>query len=268
MSLASLPMYDLPALRPAAETWWCGLAAACRAEGLEDVPEALEWPGDPRDHWRVPELLFSQTCGFPLMTAFRDSVSVIATPCYSAEGCSGPFYSSALVVRQEDPARDLGDLRGRRAAFNSRDSQSGYNVLRALVAPLAGGESFFTATVETGGHGASLDAVAEERADIAAVDCITFAAHRRHRPAVTDGLRVLAYGPSTPGLPYVTAAGRSEDELLRLREALYEALADPGLAGAREALLLTGASVLPEDAYEVILEMRDEAIAKGYADLR
>lgn len=268
MSLASLPMYDLPALRPAAEAWWRGLAAACRAEGLTEVPEMLTWPEDPRDHWQTPELLFSQTCGFPLMTAFGESVSVIATPSYAAEGCSGPFYSSALVVRREDAARELADLRGRRAAFNSRDSQSGYNVLRALVAPLAGAESFFTATVETGGHGASLDAVAEERADIAAIDCVTFALHRQHRPAVTDGLRVLAYGPSTPGLPYVTAAGRAEDEVLRLREALYEALADPALAEPREALLLTGASVLPEEAYRAILEMRDEALARGYSELR
>lgn len=268
MSLASLPMYDLPAIRPAAEAWWSGLAAACRAEGLEDIPRSLSWLGDPRDHWRDPGLLFSQTCGYPLMTLLGDQVKVIATPCYAAEGCSGPFYSSALVVRAGDPAQRLSDLRGRRAAYNSRDSQSGYNVLRALVAPLAGGRSFFSATLETGGHGASLDAVAEQRADIAAIDCVTLALHRRHRPAVADGLRVLAYGPSTPGLPYVTAGSRGEEDLLRLREALYEALADPSLAEARQALLLTGASVLPEDAYEAILEMREEAAAEGYSELR
>jgi ABC-type phosphate/phosphonate transport system substrate-binding protein len=261
-------MYDLPPIRPAAEAWWRGLAAACRAEGLGEVPDTLTWLGDPEEHWRDRRLFFSQTCGYPLMTGLGDSVTVIATPCYGAEGCSGPFYSSALVVRADDPARELSDLRGRRAAYNARESQSGYNVLRSLVAPLAGGGSFFASTLETGGHGASLDAVAEQRADIAAIDCVTLALHRRHRPAVTGGLRVLAYGPETPGLPYITAGERSEDEVLRLREALYEALADPDLAEAREALLLTGASVLPEEAYEVILEMREAAVAKGYPDLR
>jgi ABC-type phosphate/phosphonate transport system substrate-binding protein len=260
-------MYDLPEVRPAAEAWWAGLARACRAEGLEDAPAALTWPDDPKAEWRSPELFFSQTCGYPLMTQLRGELRVVATPCYDAEGCSGPFYSSAIVVRADDPAQKLEDLRGRCAAYNSTDSQSGYNVLRALVAPLAGGRSFFNSTLESGSHAGSLAAVAESRADVAAIDCVTYALHARHRPAAVAGLRVLLYGPSTPGLPYVTAAGRSDDDLLRLREALYEALADPDLAEARQSLLLHGASALPEDAYDLLLEMRDEALAQGYGEL-
>ena len=267
MNLAALPMYDLAETRPAAEAWWAGLARACRAEGLEEAPAALSWPDDLKAAWRDPQLFFSQTCGYPLMTELRGAVRVVATPCYVAEGCSGPFYSSAVVVRADDQAQTLEDLRGRRAAYNSTDSQSGYNVLRALVAPLADGRSFFNSTLESGSHAGSLAAVAEDRADVAAIDCVTYALHARHRPAAVAGLRVLRYGPATPGLPYVTAGGRSDDDLLRLREALYEALADPGLAEAREALLLHGASVLPEDAYDGLLEMRDEAVALGYGEV-
>lgn len=261
-------MYDLPELRPAAEAWWAGLARACHAEGLEAAPAALSWPENPKAACRDPQLFFSQTCGYPLMTELHGDVRVIATPCYDAEGCSGPFYSSALVVRADDPAQRLEDLRGRRAAYNAVDSQSGYNVLKALLAPLADGRSFFNSILESGGHAGSMAAVAEGRADVAAIDCVTYALHGKHRPAVVAGLRVLQYGPPTPGLPYVTAAGRSDDDLLRLREALYEALADPKLAEARAALLLNGASVLPEDAYDVLLEMRDSATALGYGELR
>lgn len=260
-------MYDLPELRPAVETWWAGLARACRAEGLEEVP-ALSWPEDQKALWRDPSLFLSQTCGFPLMTQLEGVVRVVATPCYAAEGCSGPFYSSALVIRCDDPAEKLEDLRGRRVAYNSKDSQSGHNVLLSAVAPFAVGGVFFGGTLETGSHGASMAAVAAGRADLAAIDCVTFALHRKHRPEAVAALRVLQFGPATPGLPYVTAAARSEDEVLRLREALYEALAAPDLAEARNALLLQGASVLPEDAYGVLLEMRDGAHALGYTELR
>lgn len=268
MTLASLPMYSLPEVRPAAEAWWRGLAEACRAEGLEDVPMALSWPEDPRTDWHAEELLLSQTCGYPLMTELQGRVRVVATPCYMAEGCSGPFYSSVLVVRGDEAAETLKDLRGRRAAYNGVDSQSGYNVLRNLVAPLAGGRAFFAAVLESGSHSGSLAAVAEGRADVAAVDCVTYALHCKHRPQAVAGLRVLLYGPSTPGLPYITAGRRGEDELLRLREALYEALADPRLAEARDDLLLNGAAVLPEEAYRVLLDMRREALALGYETLR
>ncbi|MEX0923133.1 MAG: PhnD/SsuA/transferrin family substrate-binding protein [Rhodovibrionaceae bacterium] len=268
MSLASLPMYSLSEVRPAAEAWWRGLAKACRAEGLGAVPESLNWPEDPKTDWRSGDLFLSQTCGYPLMTELQDSVRVIATPCYTAEGCAGPFYSSVLLVRADQAAETLSDLRGCRAAYNSQDSQSGYNVLRSLVAPLAGGRAFFAAVLETGSHAGSIAAVAEGRADLAAVDCVTFALHRKHRPQAVANLRVLFYGPATPGLPYITAGGRGEDDLLRLREALYEALADPRLAEAREALLLSGAAVLPGDAYRVLLDMRRDAAAQGYETLR
>ncbi len=38
-------------------------------------------------------------------------------------------------MRSDDEAASIADLRGRRAAFNSTDSQSGYNAFRALIAP-------------------------------------------------------------------------------------------------------------------------------------
>lgn len=265
---ASLPMYNLPELRPAAEAWWRGLARACAREGLTEVPGELVWPGDPKDDWQAPDLLLSQTCGYPFMTELQGVVRIIATPCYDAEGCAGPLYSSALVVRAEETARTLGDLRGCRVAYNTRDSQSGYNVLRALVAPLSGGGAFFGAALESGSHAASLAALAEGRADLAAIDCVTYALHRKHRPESVAGLRVLEFGPATPGLPYVTAASRSEEDLRRLREALFEALSDPQLREARQALLLSGAAVLPEDAYGVLLEMRAAAVKSGYEEIR
>ena len=55
--------------------------------------------------------------------------------------------------------------------------------------------------------------------------------------------------------------------MARLRAALFAALEDPDLAGAREALLLAGAEVLPISAYQPILAMEAQARALGYAEV-
>ncbi|MGF1611135.1 MAG: phosphate/phosphite/phosphonate ABC transporter substrate-binding protein [Kiloniellales bacterium] len=266
--VASLPMYDLPELRPAAEDWWRGLARALRAAGLAGVPDALSWPDDLDAAWRAPDLLLSQTCGYPLMTAYAGVLQVVATPVYDAPGCEGTSYSSAIVVRQDYPDRDLAGLRGATAAFNARHSQSGYNALRHRVAPLAGGGAFFGGLVETGGHAASLTAVAEGRADVAAIDCVTYALISRYRPETVAGLRVLTYTEAAPGLPYVAPAAAPSDQVERLRAGLAAALADPSLAAAREALLLRGAEVLPAGAYRAVLRMEQECQALSYSELR
>ena len=192
MTFASYPMYELPENRDAVDVWWSGLARCLRSAGCERVPDRLERRDDAPARWCDDDLLFSQTCGYPLTHALKGRVRVIATPCYRAPGCDGPSYSSAIVVRADDPAQDLADLAGRRAAFNAPHSQSGYNALRHRLAPIARGKPFFSACLETGGHAASLAAVADGRADVAAVDCITWALLRRYRPDSISPLRILA----------------------------------------------------------------------------
>lgn len=264
--LASLPMYDAPA--DALAAFWVGLRGHMRREGLADVPERLATPDPLRDHWLDPDLLLSQTCGYPLTTALAGRVRLVGTPCYGAEGCEGPTYRSLLVVRDDDPARALADLRGRRAAFNERGSQSGYNAPRALVAPLAEAGRFFGATVETGAHRRSLDFVRTGAADVAAVDCVTLALLRRDDPERVAGLRGLAWtAGGVPGLPLVTARDTSPDDLARLRAAFAAACTDPALAAPRAALLLTGFAVLPLDAYAACRAMEDAAGAANYPDL-
>ena len=265
--IASLPMYDLPGLRAATDAWWAGLARALKAAGLEDVPEALERRRGLDEVWHDPGLLLSQTCGYPLTHALAGQVRLVATPVYDVEGCDGPNYRSAFLVRDGDPAEALAELRGRRVAINADNSQSGYNCLRHALAPLAEGGPRFAEVVVSGGHGASMAAVREKRADLAAVDCVTFALTARCEPAVVDGLRVLAWSAPAPGLPYITRPDIGADELAALRDGLLAAAADPTLAEARRALALTGFEVLPLEAYGAIDEMEAEARALGYPEI-
>ena len=258
--VASLPMYDLPAARWATDALWSALAAALTARGIA-APGALDRRAAYQSVWREPGLLLSQTCGYPYVTALRGRVQLVATPAYRAPGCVGARYASALIVRDGDPAASLSDLRDRRVAFNSIDSQSGHNALRAAVAPLARDGRFFAGSIATGAHRASAAAVAAGTADLCAVDCVTWALLSRHEPEAVAGLRVLGHTASAPGLPLI--AGPTAP-VAAIRAALAEVMADPRLADARDALLLEGCEVLPDADYDAILAMEREAGARGY----
>lgn len=260
--LVSWPMYAVDA--DAVETFWTRLREALVDAGLSDVPAALTKPDDLVAHWRDPSLLLSQTCGYPFVTGLAGRVRYVATPRFAVPGCADGFYRSAVVVRRDEPATSLSAMRGCRAAFNSRDSQSGYNGLRALVAPLAAHGRFFGDTVETGAHRLSLQAVASGAADLAAIDVVTLALITSHEPAAASGLRVLCHTAAVPGLPLVTAAGTSDADLMRLRHAIDVTCRSDAAA---RALRLSGAAVLSDHDYRMILAQRDDAFSSGYGDL-
>lgn len=260
-------MYDWPELRAETDRLWQALRDALGRSRLA-APETLTRERPEADLWRDPDLLFAQTCGYPYATALRGTVRLVATPVYHFDGCAGPTYRSAIVVHSDDTAESLADLRGRRAAYNAADSQSGYSAFRAAIAPLANEAPFFAGTVETGGHLASMMAVATGAADCAAIDCVCLGLARRVRPDLTDRLRVLAWSDPAPALPFVTAARRSDREVERLREGLETVLADPALSQTRAVLGLRGIEILPDDAYDAILAMARMAIETGYPDLR
>lgn len=264
--IAALPMYDLPELRTATDRWWAGLAAALRRAGFA-APAVLTRSPDVPGLWRHPGLLLSQSCGYPITHQFAAILQVVATPVYAAAGCEGTDYRSVLVVHTDSRARRLADLRGGICAVNARDSHSGYNGLRAAVAPLAAGRPFFRHVVVSGAHSRSLALVAAGQADLCAVDCVTHALLSRHRPAALASTRVLGYTARAPGLPFVTRRALGPEEVAGLRRALFSALADPALADARAALLLAGAEVLPEGRYRRILAMERAARRAGYPEL-
>lgn len=251
--VASLPMYDLPELRPQTERLWQAVRDAMRERGL-DAPERLDQPQDLAQHWRDPALLLSQTCGYPLLS-LRDHVRVVATPVYDAPGCEGACYRSVIIVRRDDDAAGLSALRGRGCAVNAWNSNSGMNLLRASVAPLAAGRAFFRSVAITGSHAASIASVACGDTDVAAIDCVTFALLSRHRPELTAPVRILDWTVACPGLPLVTAADAGVRDVLR---AALDAVAPV------PALLIRRFEVLPADAYDAIRAIEDGARAAGY----
>jgi ABC-type phosphate/phosphonate transport system substrate-binding protein len=266
MAFAGLPMYDLPDLRSATDAWWAGIARALRREGIEDVPDRLTREQSSEAVWQRPDLLLSQICGYSMAGALREQVAYFATPCYTAPGCRGPLYCSHIVVPTNSPARTLEDLRGLRGAINGYTSHSGCNALRATIAPLARGGRFFSSITVSGGHALSLALITGGQADVAAIDCITYALLARCQPRLREDTRIIAQTAAAPVGPYVTRASASNDLIARLRGGLAQAVHDSGLAAARADLLLGGIEVLPIENYERIVQLEVEAKALGYRD--
>lgn len=192
------------------------------ARGAVVAPDPATLPPDDLDYptlWRHPGLLFGQTCWGPLeATDLAAHVEVVGQPDYSdVEGGAGEFYSSALVMRREDgeavsfdPVRasatlPLDLMRGTRLAFNEPHSMSGFMALARDLEGIGESLSIFADKVRTGGHRASIVAVAGGRADIAAIDCRSWHLARRHEPAAAR-LRVVGWTAPRKGLPYIRSA--------------------------------------------------------------
>ncbi len=255
----SLAMYEPGGLANA--QLWDGLRAHLDEEGFDGLPADLTIPDDYEAHWRDPNLLLAQTCGYPLRTILAGGVRYLGTPVYDVPGTDGPLYRSALVVRADDPAAELADLRGRRAAYNSVTSQSGYNALRDIVAPLARDGRFFAEVIATGGHAKSLRAVIADKADIAAIDAVSLALE----PAeIRNQIKIIGWSNAVPGLPFITAPSASNDDVKQLNRAITHALEDPMLDGPRAYLKLAGYEILPESAYDTVLTMERRAADAGY----
>ena len=263
--VASLGMYDFPFLAEANRRLWAAIGGSLRAAGI-GAPVALDRSA-PHEAWANPRLVFGQTCGYPFITALRDRVSLLATPIYSFEGCEGPNHCSFIVAGARSRGRSLAGFQGARAALNARDSNTGMNLFRALIAPIARGRPMFSEVVVTGSHAASLEAVAEGAADLAAIDCVTYGLLRRARPDLAERVVVIARSQASPGLPFVINAGLGEPLAAAVRVALYAALNDPALADARGALGLKGAALLNQAAYRKIAEIERGAAALGYPEL-
>ncbi len=70
------------------------------------------------------------------------------------------------------------------------------------------------------------------------------------------------------GLPFGTSVHRSDEGGGTLRDSLREVFADPDTAATRRALLVAGAEVLEDSAYDAILAMERDAVSAGYPELR
>ncbi|MBW1246842.1 phosphate/phosphite/phosphonate ABC transporter substrate-binding protein [Pseudomonas tolaasii] len=216
--------------------------------------------------WLAPELLVTQTCGYPLMTQLRGQVRVIGRPRYELAHSSGGEHCSLLLTRDDNPRTALPEFYNSRGVINGHDSNSGMNLLRERLAPLQRDGRFFASVGISGAHRESLRWLREGLADLAAIDSVTFDYLARFAPQEVAGLRVVTRSAPSPTLPYIGPLHLTDEQAASIRGAMNQALQDlPQVAqtlGVREVLPAN------EDDYHVLLGYQRQAADAGYPVLQ
>lgn len=216
---------------------------------------------------RDPGLFFGHTCGYPLMKHLKDQVTPFCVPVFDVPGTDGKLYSSRFVVAANSAVEALDECRGKIAAMNAADSNSGMNVLRYAIAKYNLPGSFFSGVVQTGGHLHSLEAVADGTADVAAIDCVSYQLIQDHCPELIDQVRSIGFSVKTCGLPFVLPKSNIRDADLGLLVGnLNQTLANTPDKIRNRLHLLRFEPVVLED-YQTIVDLETFAIDSGCPQL-
>ena len=239
--IAALPMYDRAETAAANDRFWGLIREGLRARGI-DAPDALRrGDADLMAQWLSPDLVLSQTCGFPYRARLHGQVNLVGTPDYGLDGCPPGHYRSILIARPDDPRDRFEDFDGTPMAYNDGMSQSGWAAAQNQAARAG---IRIGAGIQTGSHRASFLAVAEGHAALAAIDAVTFS-FLAEFDAARERVKVIGATDPTPGLPYICARGVDPDAVLA---AISEAI--PLLpASDRARLRLKGMLRLPPESY-------------------
>lgn len=258
-------MYNItPALALAWENLLLAVVDALRRRGWTDAMQVAPVVDDLMAYWRSDDMLLSQTCGYPLVTALGDKVRVLAVPVFDLPGCEDICYRSVIAV-PANGADTLQALRGTVAAINQADSHSGMNALRHTIAPLARGGRFFSRIEVTGSHLASLAMLQSGHAAVAAIDCATWAMAQRHAPHLLAGVRMLLYTAPAPGLPLIASRSLSDAQSAQLRDVLLRLPTEAPHVLAPLSIVELRAVTLAD--YLPIARQAQFAAAQGYPNL-
>lgn len=191
-------MYDWPEVRAETDRLWRSMADALRQEGIA-APDELARHVGYEESWMQPDLVLGQACGLPFIEGLSGDAQMIGAMRLGLRGCEPGQYYSQVVRRKQASDSDCTLFQGR-LACNALGSQSGYACLKALSGwsppePLV-----------TGSHRASVMAVAEGRADYAAIDAASWELALAHEPAALE-LRVVTTTPPTPAPVLIAHTG-------------------------------------------------------------
>jgi ABC-type phosphate/phosphonate transport system substrate-binding protein len=239
--IAVLPMYDRPENAEAHDALWAAIRDALRSAGAR-APDALDRRIGLAEAWEHPDLVLGQTCGLPFRTVMHDRVTLVATLDYALPDTPPGYYRSVLVARRGDTRSSPADFTGATLAYNSPDSHSGWAAPSAWAA--AHGLRFGP-RIATGAHRASARAVASGKADLAAIDAVTWRGIAAWEPEVAGALKVIGQTDASPGLPLIAARGADAEAIAGAVEAAAARLD----AAHRATLGLAGVVRLPAAAY-------------------
>ena len=166
-----------------------------------------------------------------MITDLASIVRVVGTFDCDVDGAVDGTYYSLLVSRDPEPLIEILRRPELTVAANSSDSLSGWVSLHSVAV----GHGVRLDAVEwTGSHASSVDAVRNGRADLAAIDSVSWT----HLD--TTGLSVVGHGPRIPCLPLVTSSRSTDAVVTELRRGFADAVSDPSMAATCASLRIRG----------------------------
>ncbi|WP_338473477.1 PhnD/SsuA/transferrin family substrate-binding protein [Pseudomonas sp. MS646] len=217
---------------------------------------------DPASQWLAPDLLLSQTCGYPFITSLRANVRLVGRPSYALAHSSGGDHCSLLLCRADSTVTDLVGFQGSHGLINAQDSNSGMNLLRHTLAGISD-HGFFSKMTLTGSHRESMRRLKDHDGDLASVDSVTYDYLARDNSDEINGLKILAQSVRSPCLPYITSIRRTATDADSIRAAMNEALKQ--LPEVSRTLALTEVLPASEADYECLLAYERHATRRSFS---
>jgi ABC-type phosphate/phosphonate transport system substrate-binding protein len=197
---------------------------------------------------------------------------LLAAPVPALARCAGgPVYWTDIVVRTDSPLQEFTAAFGRRFAYTTPDSQSGYQGPRALFAPHVaryGAKLFATTIGPLVTPSRVIDAVIARECDAGPLDCYYHALLRVTEPDLAARLRVIATTATVPIPPLVAAPTLAPRSAERLTQALLAVAEAAELAPLRARLCLERFVDVDAARYDELVARARAADATGYTELR
>lgn len=215
-------------------------------------------PAPLADLWARPDKACVFMCGLPFSLA-EPRPYLLAAPVPSAAEFAGqPLYWSEFIVRSDSAHRSVRDTYGARIAFTSTTSQSGFAAPMQYLRESGGQRPLFQEVIEPQvTPQAAVAAVAEGRAELAAIDAYSLQLLRRYSPALAARVRVVARTAARP-IPALTASSPLES----LARAFQQAHDDPALQPVLADLQLSRFVTPEPQSYDIL--SREFALSLDY----
>lgn len=243
---ASLPMYGCLLPTETNHILWDAIRINLPTSIVSAAPDALNDLQSCHKLWTAGSaLLFTQTCGYPLINGYSSYMKVVGTPIYNVPGCHEAYYRSALITSiqhhsDSNNSNLLDFLQSKDSisiAVNSFESCSGFLMFLSALAEVNNNNNDYSSSsgdnsldnskkckairisriVVTGSHIGSIKCVQNNIADIASIDCISLELARIHCPGLYEKVRIIGWSPVGLAPPYATYIDASKDLLESLR---------------------------------------------------
>lgn len=219
--------------------------------------------GQSFDQFFHDEVDVGYICGLPYSKLVRlenAPFELLVAPVFNEARAAGqPVYFSDVIVPHDSPFQTFDDLAGCTFTYNESVSYSGYHVMAWHLAQQGRDWHFFGKRVKSGAHVNSIDAIANARADAAAVDSQTLSAALRLDPMLADRVRVIdVIGPS-PHPPVVVGRGVSAELKAQLRDIYLNLHLDPDLQPILHAGSIERFVEVDDAYYDTIRERVDSS---------